>query len=145
MPNYRLFTYGTLMIPQVFKKVTGLYPKTTPGVLLNYDCFRLKNQTYPGIVFKPRASTNGIVYFDLTQETIKKLDVFEGDLYDRVSVSVSLETNTVDAFVYVLKPQAQHYLSNDRWSKTEFETQNLQAFLNNDPGFNESSREKTFK
>jgi gamma-glutamylcyclotransferase (GGCT)/AIG2-like uncharacterized protein YtfP len=146
MQSIHLFTYGTLMIPRVFQKVTGICPPSKPGVLFDYDCYRLKNQSYPGIVFKPNTSTRGIVYFDLTPENIKKLDIFEGDLYDRTCVSVALAASKiVEAFTYILKSGAEGFLSNHRWSKTEFETRYLNEFLEHDPGFNETSREKNLQ
>ena len=138
-----LFTYGTLTIPEVFLKVTGTTFNQAPAVLEGFDCYRLKDQLYPGIIPKPGCVTKGIVYFHLDPDTIKKLDQFEGDLYNRKKVSVYTDDQgKTGAVTYVLKPGAENYLSSERWSKEAFEQHYLGLFLANDPGFLNESREE---
>lgn len=144
--NLNLFTYGTLMVPEVFKKITGLLLPNQKAVLNGYDCYLLNKKTYPGIVLSKASETNGVLYFDVTPEIFRKLDLFEGDLYLREKVVVVGENNnTFDAFAYVLKPEAAKYLSQNRWSLENFISNHLNEFIQDDPGFTNNSRESSLK
>jgi hypothetical protein len=48
MPH--LFTYGTLMFPEVWQAVVGKEFQTLPAQLPNFQIFRVKDAVYPGII-----------------------------------------------------------------------------------------------
>jgi gamma-glutamylcyclotransferase (GGCT)/AIG2-like uncharacterized protein YtfP len=45
-----LFTYGTLMFPEVWQAVVGRQFETTPAQLPGYQIFRVRDAVYPGII-----------------------------------------------------------------------------------------------
>ena len=45
-----LFTYGTLMFPEVWQAVVGKDFETTPAQLPGYQIFRVRDAVYPGII-----------------------------------------------------------------------------------------------
>lgn len=61
-----LFTYGSLMFPEVIYKLTihQNYPQIK-GALQNYTRRRVKARVYPGITPQQNSVVNGVVYFGL--------------------------------------------------------------------------------
>jgi gamma-glutamylcyclotransferase (GGCT)/AIG2-like uncharacterized protein YtfP len=45
-----LFTYGTLMFPEVWRVVVGKDFESTPAQLPGYQIFRVRDAVYPGII-----------------------------------------------------------------------------------------------
>jgi gamma-glutamylcyclotransferase (GGCT)/AIG2-like uncharacterized protein YtfP len=45
-----LFTYGTLMFPEVWQAVVGKHFETSPAQLPGYEIFRVAGALYPGII-----------------------------------------------------------------------------------------------
>jgi gamma-glutamylcyclotransferase (GGCT)/AIG2-like uncharacterized protein YtfP len=45
-----LFTYGTLMFPEVWQAVVGRQFESTPAVAPGYQIFRVKDAVFPGII-----------------------------------------------------------------------------------------------
>lgn len=68
-----------------------------------------------------KATVPGIAYHDLPPEAVERLDAFEGDQYERLSVSIELETGeTITASAYVIRPEYRHLLTKEEWSYDEF-------------------------
>jgi hypothetical protein len=61
-----LFTYGSLMFPEVIYKLTTRqdYPQAK-GTLQNYTRRRVKARVYPGITPLYGSAVSGVVYFGL--------------------------------------------------------------------------------
>jgi gamma-glutamylcyclotransferase (GGCT)/AIG2-like uncharacterized protein YtfP len=119
-----LFTYGTLMFPEVWQAVVGRQFETTPAQLPGYQIFRVRDAVYPGIIAlypgiiavnpspsgrgqvrdfsDSRPSTldsglspvPGLVYLDVDPESFARLDAFEGHEYIRRSVTVFCKDDT---------------------------------------------------
>ncbi|KAF6757290.1 hypothetical protein DFP72DRAFT_809609 [Ephemerocybe angulata] len=103
-PPYTAFFYGTLMHPRILTKVIhngGGHLEICPAVLLDHTRHRVKNAEYPGVVPYERGrqlfsrdleqeerSVRGTLVRGLTLTDIGHLDIFEGDEYERLSVSV---------------------------------------------------------
>lgn len=115
-----IFTYGSLMFPQVWQRVVrGVY-RFAPARLDGYARFAIAGETYPGIVAQHGASVTGVLYFDVAEQDVDALDAFEGSEYRRDSVRVKLETGkTAEAGAYVyLLPQK---LSQSPWAPEAFQ------------------------
>lgn len=102
MPT-NLFVYGTLMFPEVTNHLEiascdlagnpSSELRRAKATLLGYERFTVRFRergNFPAIVPAPDA-INGDVFFDLTDESIRKLDLFEGvkeGYYVRKSIRV---------------------------------------------------------
>lgn len=115
-----IFTYGSLMFPQVWQQVVrGVY-RFAPARLDAYARFAIVGETYPGLILRAGAQVDGILYFDVDTQDIVALDAFEGSEYRRDPVSVTLDSGAeVEADVYVyLLPQK---LSESPWLPERFQ------------------------
>lgn len=130
-----VFTYGSLMIPRVMEAVCGHTFEAVDALLRGYARYTLRGETYPGLVPEAGVATDGVLWQGVDADSLRRLDVFEGDWYTRESVTVwtdltpGAEGQACEAQTYVLVP-AQHFrVSRRRWSRDRFETRYLQRFL----------------
>lgn len=121
-----LFTYGSLMFPEVWKKVVaGRYP-SAPAVVQDYARYAVRNATYPGMVAQPEASVEGVVYFNVSEADIAMLDAFEGGTYSRINVSARLQSGEmVEVQTYLFLDRAA--LSEQAWEPAAFQMQRFLA------------------
>ena len=134
--DMNLFVYGTLMIPSVMDAVTARKFRFVDAVLRGYARFTVKGESYPGIVPVPDAITEGIVYLVVDELSFKRLDAFEGDLYQRTSISVVTEKEEMfKAETYTIKREYRDCLSTKKWDVKEFSRKNLETFLKTYSGF----------
>lgn len=135
-----IFTYGTLMIPEVMVAVTTREFLALEAILKGYARFTVKDESYPGIIPVTDAVTKGIIYFDMDKLSLERLDAFEGDLYQRKPVRVETEKEEIlNAETYVIKPKYRSCLSSKGWNAEEFAQKHLSAFLETYSGFKKNS------
>ena len=135
-----IFTYGTLMIPEVMAAVTTRKFRSIIAILKGYARFTVKGESYPGIIPVTDAATEGIIYFDVDELSLRRLDAFEGDLYQRIQIQV--ETKGIEilkADTYVIKPKFRSHLSSLEWNMKEFAQKHLKTFLETYSGFQKDS------
>lgn len=77
---FRLFAYGTLMLPEVMRAVCGAPFPTTKAVLVDYGRHLVKDEVFPAIIKNRGALTHGLLYRDIDRRSLERLDAFEGDL-----------------------------------------------------------------
>jgi gamma-glutamylcyclotransferase (GGCT)/AIG2-like uncharacterized protein YtfP len=136
----KIFTYGTLMIPEVMYAVTTRKFRFDNAILRDYARFTVKGESYPGIIPVTDAVTEGIIYFDVDELSLERLDAFEGDLYQRTSIQVEMEGGEViNAESYVVKLKFRNHLSSSEWNVTTFAQKHLEAFLETYSGFKKNS------
>jgi gamma-glutamylcyclotransferase (GGCT)/AIG2-like uncharacterized protein YtfP len=132
----KVFTYGSLMIPSVMAAVTGKHFQVMKACLKEYARFKVKGESYPGIVYKTGAATGGVVHCDVDDPSLKLLDDFEGELYKRISVQIEVDQNgPLIAEAYVISPEHLHLLSSEPWDFDEFKKEHLHEFLQGYKGF----------
>lgn len=145
-----LFTYGTLMFPEVWQAVVGRSFRSTPAILTGYEIFRVAGAHYPGIIAVdfsptsgPRPPTSpavvaGLLYSDLDAASLERLDRFEGDEYRRQSVIVTrVDGCQLDAEAYVVRNESRHLLTAEPWTAEKFTADgHLQVFISRYGGFN---------
>ena len=135
-----IFTYGTLMIPDVMYAVTTCEFRFIDAILRGYARFTVKGESYPGIIPVTDAVTEGIIYFDVDEPSLDVLDIFEGELYQRTTVRVEAQgEEMLNAETYVIKPEYLGCLSLQLWDVKEFTKKDLKAFLNSYKGFQQNS------
>ncbi len=131
-----LFTYGSLMCSDIMAKVADCRPNCTPATL--HDFFRAKvhNEEYPGIVPLQDSMVAGLLYLGLTAEALDRLDIFEGEMYQRQEVALLTENNPrTKAMTYVIKPEYRHLLTDKEWNFSEFLSTGKEKFEKSYFGF----------
>jgi len=85
-----LFTYGSLMHPEILRNVVGeLFPPGVPATLLGWKRCPVARESYPAIVRADSASVSGILWTELQEKQLDALDAFEGRDYRRIRVTVT--------------------------------------------------------
>jgi gamma-glutamylcyclotransferase (GGCT)/AIG2-like uncharacterized protein YtfP len=136
----KIFTYGTLMIPEVMYAVTTREFRFKNAILRGYARFTVKGEFYPGIIPVTDAVTEGIIYFDVDELSLARLDAFEGDLYQRTALLAEMDGGKIfNAEAYVVKPKFRNHLSSSEWNVTTFAQKHLGAFLETYSGFKKNS------
>lgn len=153
-----LFAYGTLLFPPVLHAVVGRVPRSIAATLEGFARRRVAGELFPAIVEAPGERVAGVVYLALDDRAWRRLDAFEGDLYERRSVVVTPasrflpsdleapgagegvavaiagrgderdERRAVSALTYVLRRDLRHRLSAELWDPEVFARDHLAAF-----------------
>lgn len=126
----KLFCYGTLMVPAVWRAVVGRERPHEPACLKGYSCRRLRGACYPGLALSSGGRTPGLVYRGLNAADLQRLDRYEGAGYRRTRLAVASADGTLlPAWVYVLAPPVQRRLTGERWALERFVADDLQDYL----------------
>lgn len=92
-----------------------------PARLPHFARHPVIGETYPGMIPSPAASVSGILYLNLPEAVWSRLDVFEGEMYQRLAVSVETEEGTVlPAETYVFRSEFAHRLEEGSWDFEAF-------------------------
>ena len=135
-----IFAYGTLMIHEVMYAVATREFRFKNAILRGYARFTVKGESYPGIIPVTDAVTEGVIYFDVDELSLARLDAFEGNLYQRKPIRVETKEREIrDAETYVIKPEYRGCLSSKEWNVKEFNQKHLEAFLETYSGFKKNS------
>jgi len=133
-----VFTYGTLMFPEVWQAVVGREFGTVEGTVCGFAILRVVDAVYPGMIeLVEGAAIHGVVYLDVDRVSVERLDRFEGDCYERRTLQINCtggQRLTADA--YVVLTSKRHILTSEPWARETFEaTGGLERFLGRYPGF----------
>jgi len=117
-----VFTYGTLMFPEVWKAVVGREFPSVEGTAKGYAIYRVRDAVFPGIIAaSERDAVRGVVYLDVDPDSVARLDLFEDDFYQRETLSIDCddrERRSADA--YVVPDANRAVLTDDIWRRDEF-------------------------
>src|SRR5262245_45492617 len=98
-----VFTYGTLMFPEVWQAVVGRQFTTVAATATGYAIYRVRDAVFPGIIAAgERDTVRGVVYLDVDAASLASLDLFEDDFYRRVTLSLTCDDGqrrAADAYV----------------------------------------------
>lgn len=94
----KLFTYGTLQVPEIQKSVFHRTTQGTPDALEGFEKHTMLfgAQPYPIIEAKPGSEVKGLV-IEVTPEELEAIDSYETAAYRRISVTLKSGT---PAWVY---------------------------------------------
>lgn len=130
-----LFTYGTLMDPEIMSHVAGAIFPSRMASLSGYRCRTVTGEVYPAIVPCPEEQVKGVVYFSLSTDAIDRLDRFEGNQYERQMVVVDSGGEQMNVQAYVLALEYYHLLSSSPWSLEKFQRTGKIIFSRHYTGF----------
>lgn len=132
-----IFCYGSLMYPEVWNLVVEGNYQQQPGQIFGYRRKKIRNEEYPGLIAaQAKDSVEGIVYFSVSNDDVKRLDLFEGNQYIRVEVNCLLsDNNFLKTHTYLINPQQPTIVNPEDWDKQQFEQNGLKKFLDKYKGF----------
>jgi gamma-glutamylcyclotransferase (GGCT)/AIG2-like uncharacterized protein YtfP len=132
--NMNLFAYGSLIIPEVMRRLTGRDFRAEEAFLRGYTELLVKGSPYAALAPFPDSETDGIVYYDVDEAAVGHLDRFEGADFERVEVNVETETGEwVEAQAFVIRRGQRKRLSSEPWDETDFHDRHLPEFLRAHP------------
>jgi len=101
--DMKLFVYGTLMKPEVVRRLTGKTPNYEKAFLRGYR--KYSTSYIPYIMKNENSKVEGLLITNLDEEDLKKIDRYEGEgyLYIREKAEVVTERSNEEAYVYVGK------------------------------------------
>jgi len=126
-----VFTYGTLMFKPVWIKVTGILYKSQNARIYGFSRKSVTGQQYPVLIPAGKDQTvKGVLYLDVSEPVLKKLDRFEGSAYLRQKVEAEINNKRkVTAHAYVLKKEYYSVIDEREWDPVFFEKINMMTFL----------------
>lgn len=117
------------MCPDIFRDVTECDAVGIPGVLHGYRRHVVRGEVYPALAPCAGVMVKGIVYSDLPESAWSRLDRFEGDGYDHVTVTVETsDQGRTTAYAYVAKPEFIPQLEDADWDFDAFVRHGKAAF-----------------
>ncbi len=133
-----VFTYGTLMFPEVWRAVVGRPFETVEGTAAGFEVFCVREAVFPGMAAGTKAcSVRGVVYLDVDSASCEQLDRFEDDFYERQSISIDCsdgQQRMADA--YVVPPANRNVLTSEPWDREAFlASGGLEQFISRFAGF----------
>lgn len=140
-----VFTYGTLMFPEVWQAVVGQPFATIAGKVTGYTLYRVRDAVFPGMVATTTGDTvPGIVYLDVSREAIDWLDRFEAGFYRREAVPVACDDGHLrEAETYLVPEENRAELTDETWTCEAFaESGDLEQFVNRYKGFLRVARKR---
>ncbi|MFA5080941.1 MAG: gamma-glutamylcyclotransferase family protein [Hydrogenophilaceae bacterium] len=141
--NENCFTYGSLMCADIMSRVSGMALAGEPARLAGHARQPVADEDYPGVVAEPAASVEGILYRGLDGSALARLDVFEGEMYERVQVQVNpIGGGSVAAWCYIFRAPYRHRLLPGEWSFETFLAEGKARFLARYLGFADLSTYK---
>lgn len=133
-----LFVYGTLMEEEIGRRMgLGRYERI-PAVLRGYSRKRVKNEVYPGLVEDEGNEVAGVVFLDVTKQDVGRLDRFEGEEYDRISVTVFSRDRSLICETYLFKREYRRRLMDEAWNMDTFLEEGKGRFIEDYKGWNEA-------
>jgi len=117
-----IFTYGTLMFPEVWRAVAGWNCSSIAGSVRGFSAYRVRGAVFPGIIAtKERDAVRGILYFDVSEAAVARLDQFENDFYVRQSLTIVCEDGIErQADAYVVPTDRRDVLTDEAWRRESF-------------------------
>lgn len=115
-----IFTYGSLMFPQIWQRVVRGDYRSAPATAPGYARYALADDTYPGMIVSEKATAEGLLYFNVDAQDVAALDAFEGGEYRRDQIAVVINSGEiVIACTYIF--MAEQRLSGLPWEPQAFQ------------------------
>ena len=131
-----LFAYGTLICEDIMQAVSGQRKGFEAASLQHYERRSVIEQPYPALIERADATVTGVVYRDISDDMWQRLDLFEGERFERRLVTVQLlDGGETEACVYVLLPEHWHIVRDSGWDFERFMKEGRGTFESQYPGY----------
>lgn len=131
-----IFTYGSLMCPDIMSAVTGLALVGEPATLHGYRRYAVRGEHYPGAVAESGYSVQGVVYSGVSSDALRRLNAFEGECYQRTPITLfAADGSLVEAHSYLWREALRHQLAPWDWSFSHFLSKGKAEFMARYVGF----------
>jgi gamma-glutamylcyclotransferase (GGCT)/AIG2-like uncharacterized protein YtfP len=131
MPRHALFVYGTLLFPEIMRRVIGRALPSRPATLHGWARRGLRGERYPGVLPALGESVEGKLCLGVDGTTLRRLDVYEGEQFERRFVHVETARGRSGAFVYALAA-AHRRAATEEWGVEAFERAEFARYLDED-------------
>jgi gamma-glutamylcyclotransferase (GGCT)/AIG2-like uncharacterized protein YtfP len=117
-----VFTYGTLMFSEIWRAVAGRPHASVRGHLTGFAIYRVRDAVFPGIVATTTGGVvQGVVYLDVDEDALSRLDRFEDEFYERMTLPVVCDDGIKrEVEAYVVPEERRDVLTDAVWSPDEF-------------------------
>lgn len=135
--SMHVFSYGSLMFDRVWSKVVGGIYQKIDARLYGYKRRKIRDKIHPAVLpGTDRDWVDGIIYLNVSENDIKRLDKFEGECYQKEMAECELsERGKIIACVYVFKAQYRNLVEDEQWDPVWFSKIGIHLFLNEYEGF----------
>ena len=104
--KYAMFFYGTLRAIEVREAVLGKdidKHKSNKAIIYKHQVYKVMNANYPLITYTNNSQdkVEGLLVHNISEEELKKLDVFEGKNYFRAKVQVEVHGQLFNVEIYM--------------------------------------------
>jgi gamma-glutamylcyclotransferase (GGCT)/AIG2-like uncharacterized protein YtfP len=131
-----LFAYGTLMCEDIMGEVSGCRTPAATGTVSGYCRRSVREEHYPALALDEGGRVEGVVYRDLPGSAWIRLDRFEGEMYVRRLVQVTMiDGEVLSAETYIARPEFLCHLEASEWSFEKFLRNGKQLFQRNYRGY----------
>jgi gamma-glutamylcyclotransferase (GGCT)/AIG2-like uncharacterized protein YtfP len=133
-----VFTYGTLMFPEVWPAVAGRDFTSVGGTAAGFAIYRVQGAEFPGIVAAgDTRHVRGVVYLEVDDTALARLDRFEDDFYERQTLWIDCDDGQRRAAeAYVVPDRNRAVLTEEVWNGADFVAQgHLAEFVQRFAGF----------
>jgi gamma-glutamylcyclotransferase (GGCT)/AIG2-like uncharacterized protein YtfP len=125
-----VFTYGTLLFPEVMDAVAGRTFVQMRATLAGFTRVCVRGAVYPAAREEAGGRIAGLLYLEVDAASLGRLDRFEGELYERRSVRVICDDGTSRAAeVYVVPPARYGRLETRPWDLEQFRREHLASYV----------------
>lgn len=129
-----IFVYGSLMYDEVWYKIVQGFHQKIKAEIVGYKRLKIKNADYPGLI-TGEGIVEGLVWLNVSQSNIDKLDLFEGEFYQRVEdIATDINNNKLVVDFYLIQDSYLSILEDVEWDEKEFKQHGLENFLKNYSG-----------
>lgn len=119
-----LFTYGTLLFPEVLRAIIGRVPQSHAANTSGWRVAALRNRVYPGLVSAPGEIARGSLLTGLSDGEWRLLDNFEDPKYELQQIDLVCGQS---GFAYVWVEDAE--ACSNTWDAQAFAVTHLPAYV----------------
>lgn len=124
------------MCADIMRAACGGLPAAAPALLHGFSRHPVAGEAYPGIRRSAGGHVAGLLYRDVDDAQLARLDTFEGEQYVREAVQVTLDDGlTLTAQTYVFADQWLHLLETGDWDFEAFLQRHRRRFEQHYLGF----------
>ena len=137
--KYAMFFYGTLRAIEVREAVLGKdidKHKSDKAIIYKHQVYKVMNANYPLITYTNNSQdkVEGLLVHNISEEELKKLDVFEGKNYFRAKVQVEVHGQLFNVEIYMPDKTIE---SDQIWDFEDWYKNNIEDFFKKEFNINE--------